>query len=463
MINHDFIATVAQEASNHLMQESFGLANSTSHNGTSHTEQTTAGVIGTFLVGVAPAMTILGAVIGSHLVDYLFWELMFALAAVETPVPGGPMSEKYGILDSVEEEAISKRSDDHISHPRRSNFVTSSIRSTLRHLQTEAGDFSALRGIGTQWTLQFFYMLVYLAINFVLPTKLIKAPRVFSILSTVLTTLLFAQADTAWLHITISKPRLKFWFRRLPLTFLTMIKILWIPTIALILAQEFVNWAPSMLPSSKRPQGVPGQGQRGMILVTDGPVVSIGLFKFLWSLLASVLLSLVRPILKTIIAMPIEAVYRRMQASVLPDEDDPIVPIDRSFSGNSNSGILYQQKPFDFLSACRSIDRPTIVRLAVLYIKFHLIKEILGWVVKGLFITEAFIHFGASPMWVVLKGALDVPIVQQDMEGLSRNARDILSGLIANTTVAASNVTVVSSVIDAQIMRGQLPKLGNEQ
>lgn len=358
------------------------------------------------------------------------------------------MSEKYGIIDSVEEEALSKRSDDRISHSRRSNFVSSSIRCTLRHLQTEAGDFSALRGIGTQWMLQFLSTLVNLAIGYVLPTKLIHAPRILSILGTVLTALLLAQADTAWLHITISKPRLKFWFRRLPLTFLTMIKILWIPTITLVLAQEFVDWAPSMLLSSKSAQGGPGQGQRGMIHVTDGPVVRIGMFKFLWSLLASQLRSLVRPILKTIIAMPIEAVYRRMQASVLPDEDDPIVPIDRSFSGSPNSGILYQQKPLDFLSACRSIDRPTIVRLALLYVKFHLIKKLLGWMVKGLFVTEALIHFGASSMWVVLKGALDVPIVQQDMEGLSPNAREYLSGLIVNTTVAARNVTVVSSVID---------------
>lgn len=68
MFNHDFLATVGQEASIHLMQESFGFDNSTSHNGTSHTEQTTAGAIGTFLMGVAPAITILGAVIGSHLV-----------------------------------------------------------------------------------------------------------------------------------------------------------------------------------------------------------------------------------------------------------------------------------------------------------------------------------------------------------------------------------------------------------
>lgn len=373
---------------------------------------------------------------------------MFALAAVETPVPGGPMSEKYSILDSVEEEALSKRSDDRISHSRRSNFVSSSIRGTIRHLQTEAGDFSALRGIGTHWMLRSLSMLVYLAIGCVLPTKLINAPCFFSILGNMLTALLFAQADTAWLHITISKPRLKFWFRRLPLTFLTMIKILWIPTIALVLAQELVDWAPSMLSSSKRPQTAPGQDPRGMIHVTDGPIVRIGMFKLLWSLLVSQLRSLVRPILKTIIAMPIEAVYRRMQASVLPDEDDPIVPVDRSFSSSPNSGILYQQKPLDFLSACRSIDRPTIVRLALLYIRFHLFKEILGWVVKGLFITEALIHFGANPMWVVLKGALDVPIVQQDMEGFSPNAREYLSGLIVNTTVAASNVTVVSSVID---------------
>lgn len=68
MFNHDFLATVGQGASHHLMQQSFGFDNSTSHNGTSHTEQKPAGAIGTFLMGVAPAITILGAVMGSHLV-----------------------------------------------------------------------------------------------------------------------------------------------------------------------------------------------------------------------------------------------------------------------------------------------------------------------------------------------------------------------------------------------------------
>lgn len=373
--------------------------------------------------------------------DYVLYEIIFTLAAVETPVPGGTGSEKYGLLDSA--EASSKRSDDPISTTPKSYYVSSGIRSALRHIQSEAGDLSTFRGLGTYMSSCLLFMILTWAIGLVLgfPAKLLKAPRFVNLLTFTLSRLALEQVDAAWTHIVISKPRHKFWFRRLPLSFLTIIRTLWLPVVAYILMYEAIEWVPSLWSSSKPPQKVQNTGstgQKGLIRVTDGPIVGISFFAVLWMLLKFFLSSLITPALKVAFLMPIETIHRRIQASLLPDEDDPIVPMDRSFSNGPNSGILHQQQPLDFVRAYQTLDKATYIRLAKYYIKATLIKKALEICFFAVILSEITALVGRGTMWIMFKVLMDVPIVQQDVEGISGGAWDILSSMIINSTVVVN-------------------------
>lgn len=124
-----------------------------------------------------------------------------------------------------------------------------------------------------------------------------------------------------------------------------------------------------------------------------------------------------------------------MQASLLPDEDDPIVPIDRSFVGGPSSGILHQTEALEFKRACSTIDKPRYVRLVKLDIKLRLVKQVIGWLFAALIVAEmvALVGWSASP--VFLKIALGVPIAQEEVDDTVGIARDILSRLIGNAHI----------------------------
>ncbi|GAB7354235.1 hypothetical protein MBLNU459_g4774t2 [Dothideomycetes sp. NU459] len=326
------------------------------HNETSNTNNQTDST-SNIVLGLIPLCALLIGIVGLPLVDYVLHDLIFTLAAVEAPVPGGAGSEKYGLLNR--HDTNQKRFDELKEYRTDNYYISSGIRSTFRHLQSEAGDLSIFRGIGT------FFIIV-------------------------LGCLLHTFVD-------------------------------WVPTL----------W--SAIIKLPRTQGPTKQADK--IQLTDGPVVSIGLFYLAWALLKVFLSTLITPALQVIFHTPLSAAYRRMHASLLPDDDDPIISIDRSFTGRPSSGILHRAEPLDFKRACQTIDKPTYIRLVKLNFKIYLIKQILValyWASVSAFVA-CLIGRGAS--LVVLKLLLGVPIVQQDFQGIQGTGKDVLSGFINIRTV----------------------------
>lgn len=281
------------------------------------------------------------------------------------------------------------------------------------------------------------------------PLGWVHANRALSSVTTAITALVLAQASTAWTHIVISKPRHKFWFRRLPPTFLSTIKALWIPLLVQVVLEIFIDWVPSLWSAkgSRSSQSQPHR-QNGKLLLTDGPPVSIGLFRLLWALLIYFAETFANPALKVFLYAPVSATLTRMQASCLPDDDDPIVSMDRSFSGRPNHGILRQSEPLDLKRACQTMDKPTLVRIFKLHIKLHLINQILGFLLMALVTVEIATLVGWDAFRVFVKLILQVPVVRQDVEGIYGSARDILNSLIANTTIVyplVSNGTALNT------------------
>ncbi|GAB7354234.1 hypothetical protein MBLNU459_g4774t1 [Dothideomycetes sp. NU459] len=405
------------------------------HNETSNTNNQTDST-SNIVLGLIPLCALLIGIVGLPLVDYVLHDLIFTLAAVEAPVPGGAGSEKYGLLNR--HDTNQKRFDELKEYRTDNYYISSGIRSTFRHLQSEAGDLSIFRGIGTFFiSTCFFHVVVEIAtVILASPLKWLHLSRALPLVVRVIAALPNEQIDTAWTHMVISKPRHKFWFRRLPLSLVSIIRMMWVPVVLGCLLHTFVDWVPTLwsaIIKLPRTQGPTKQADK--IQLTDGPVVSIGLFYLAWALLKVFLSTLITPALQVIFHTPLSAAYRRMHASLLPDDDDPIISIDRSFTGRPSSGILHRAEPLDFKRACQTIDKPTYIRLVKLNFKIYLIKQILValyWASVSAFVA-CLIGRGAS--LVVLKLLLGVPIVQQDFQGIQGTGKDVLSGFINIRTV----------------------------
>jgi len=394
---------------------------------------------------VLPPLAILHANVSTKL-DYVLFQVIFTLATVETSIPGGIGTENVSLLDDL--QAQSKRSEEAKITSAKDHHVSSSLRATLRHLQSEAGDMSMFRGIGAYAVMTPLFGLLAFITHIMFQSPFREAGRFAEIASTVATRLLMAWFEVTWLHIVISKPRQKFWFRRLPLTFFSVLRILWISVVCAALVLELLDWLASALQSLNFFR-VGTNTTAGKVAIFDGPLVSdLSLSTITWTLLRVTSLSLLGSICQTLVLVPLETIRNRIGASILPDEDDPIVPTDRSFSNGPSSGLLHQQQPLGFIQACRSIDLATYLRMVKVSLKFELITRTLDFCLWALVLAQLAAVLGSEGTWIALKMIFGTRFVHEEMGNVPPIARKLLYGVMTNATNAtgAGNITTVELV-----------------
>lgn len=385
---------------------------------------------------------------------------MTMLSDVETPIPGGvdsqdTGSEKYGLLE--EDKYKDKRQN---PSPTKPAYITSSIRATLRHLNAEAGDLSMFRGIGTSSAAYLLMMPMVLLVEFVshrLPL-IKKSSRVAEAVANVVVALVASQIYATILHVCISKPRYKFWFRRMPMTWFKVLRTAWLAVLVDNLSEEIVQAAFYYLTPGSKTKHEPdtetitfnANKTSKPFILSDGPLVKISLAIVLWACIKAMLRSQIKPAVRVVLLRPFEAIHNRVYASMLPDDEDPVIPMDRGFQGRPQSGGILQQQtqPLGFVEAARTIDKHTYIRMVKLKFKLHVIKQLVQWAFWTLVFAQVVFFVGPSAVWVVLKLISGTPVVQADLDRVSGNAtRKFLDGMIAgpgNYTSPSFNVTVTS-------------------
>ncbi|KAG9521853.1 hypothetical protein KCU93_g7250, partial [Aureobasidium melanogenum] len=430
-----------------------------SANHTSHAANSNSGIGWSMVLkGLLPMLTVGLGLIGSYLLHHFVF-LMTELSEVETPLPGGvdsqdAGSEKYGLLEE-DKYKDKKRS----SSPTKSAYITSSIRATVRHLNAEVGDLSMFRGIGSTSVAVLVMMPVYLLSEFVshrLPL-LKKSNRIAEAFSHQVVELIGCQISAAILHVCISKPRYKFWFRRMPMTWFKVVRTAWLAVLVNGLSGDIIDAAFYYLTPASKPKvksdttiTVGANTTNKLFQLGDGPIVKISVAIILWACIKAILRSQIKPLIRLVLERPFKAVETRVFASMLPDDEDPVIPMDRSFNGRPQSGGILQQQtqPLSFMEAARTIDKKTFIRLVKLQFKLHIIQELAQWAFWTLIFAEIVFFVGPSAVWIVLKLITGTPVVQADLDLVQGNTtRRFLDSMIAgpsNFTSPTFNMTVTS-------------------
>jgi hypothetical protein len=388
-----------------------------------------------------------------------FFLLMTHLSEVETPLPGGVDSqdvgsEKYGLLEQDEYKDKKRVS----STAPKSAYLTSSIRATIRHLNAEAGDLSMFRGIGSASAIYLTIIPLSFCLDFIahkLPL-IKKSDRIAEGFATHITALISCQMIATLLHVCISKPRYKFWFRRMPLTWFGVLRKAWLAILLDVLADDVVEAAFYYLtPAVKRdPNVIDTRGEKQVFQLSNGPLVNISIAVILWAIFKCMLRSQLKPLVRLLFLRPFETISTRVNASMLRDDEDPVVPMDRSFQGRPQSGgiLQHQHEPLSFIQAARTIDKNTYIRLVKLKFKLHVIESVITWSFWSLIFAETIYFFGPSAVWVVLKLIVGKPVVQAELDLVQGNAtRRVLDSLIAgpsNFTSPTLNMTVKTLSLD---------------
>ncbi|KAI0843791.1 hypothetical protein F5Y06DRAFT_11287 [Hypoxylon sp. FL0890] len=297
------------------------------------------------------------AVVVSILVtlDYSLGKVFPVLATVEDEAPPSyaAVCEKY--VDEPEDLAEKKAAlvDDDPTPPPKP--ITRSIRSIYRHLCSISGKRSLFRG-GICW--------VIYRIAFSMTASLLATiPFMPVFVAVPIASLLTSPLYTAWIHVVITEPSDKSFWRRMP-RFGLVLRATALPTLLLGVVDGLKDKIASTMVIFG-PLG--GQTHRGD--------VSAVLLKSTAMLLMWIL-----------VQIPLEVVLTRVQASLLPREDRTIVPLDRALTLDTDEGKEY----VSMLDAWKSFSRAAWVRLMNVYAMTIMIC-ILFYVVVGCIAVAEFL------------------------------------------------------------------------
>ncbi|EXJ67626.1 uncharacterized protein A1O5_08972 [Cladophialophora psammophila CBS 110553] len=257
----------------------------------------------------------------------------------------------------------------------RNKPFTASIRQTILHLRARAGYWSRFRGLSmfVVWNIICGVLISIIATIF--PNRLGVA------FAAIVAETALATWHMAWVHIVISEPSEKRWYKRIP-SIRTWPKIA--PAVAL--------WATTHQVVSILPMLV--CGSFGSLKHMDNPhyqpgrkdLYAVGGQGFLgFSLMVALFVLLQIPATVTLV---------RVAASMLPEEDETIVPFDRTFGGKTTPAIIGGQGKIGLVEAWRSFPWASRKRLLRLMVKVTLIFLACWLLATIVLVAEAHILFG---------------------------------------------------------------------
>lgn len=257
----------------------------------------------------------------------------------------------------------------------RNKPVTASIRATMLHLRVRAGYWSRFRG------LSMFIVWNILSGTFVSTLGAAFGNRLGVAFAAIVVETMLSTLHMAWIHIVISEPNPKRWFQRIP-SVKTWPKIapavaLWatanqvVAILPMLVCGSFGSLKhmnnPDYTPDKKDLYAVGAQGVMGMFLTV---------------------------LLFVLLQIPASVTMVRVAASMLPEEDETIVPFDRTFGGKTTPTILGGQGKIGLVEAWRSFAWASRVRLVKLIVKVAVIVMAFWLFFTMVLVAEAHILFG---------------------------------------------------------------------
>ncbi|KAI9642386.1 hypothetical protein NHQ30_009190 [Ciborinia camelliae] len=314
------------------------------------------------------ASTVAVLLVADAMIEYTFSTLIPTLLMVESPqaILFEPLASedpdaKLDLKGDVEPELLLVKQQP----------ITSSFKSTIKHLRARAGKHSYLRGIGMHFIKT---MVLQLQMNFLC----IFLP---GILALPIATILCAPFSLAWTHIVISEPSPLPWYNRMP-NIATIKKV--IPATAVYaLAREAVYFLPGYLALSY------GLFESDPSKMSSREITAMGLQTASVVVLASGLAFLV--------LIPAIVTLTRVQASLLADNEESIVPFDRTFGGRvSEDGVL------GMLDAWRTFDWNSRVRLLKTYAKAVAIDVAMTIFLTVVLVAQVILVLGTDRKKIIL-------------------------------------------------------------
>ncbi|KAH6633060.1 hypothetical protein C7974DRAFT_164004 [Boeremia exigua] len=319
------------------------------------------------------------AIIALSLLSYMLKEVVATLCMIETPHAAITISPSEEPASKDEKESLLETGP--VITLVRQKPITSSIRGTVKHVVANAGRLARFRG----FKIHALYSLAFsLAVHFFTAFFFSLVPSGIpgqAILVSGLAGATVANLHAAWTHKVVSMPSEATFWQRIPS------KSHWkalAPAAAVSTAMPYIS-----------------------MYLTGGVAMLLGLHKLnqdnleqytrgQWMCVAVRVLATVGFAIFSTLFLCIPAVVTqvRIESSILPEDQDTIVPFDRTFAGKVVSQLLGGSGKIGFFDAWRSFNWEARRRLLKLYAKIGAILFFAMFVVAHVLAFELFAVMG---------------------------------------------------------------------
>ena len=234
--------------------------------------------------------------------------------------------------------------------------ITAKLRTAVKHLRSVGGRLARFRGLHVA--------LLYHAIHGFVVNFFASGGGIVRPIASVIVTVVLCRLQMLWTHIVISNPTQQKWYRRFPSV--AAGKQVIMPTAVYAIAQQAAIYIPAALAvtsmdmfQNPKAYGSP-ETMRKLAIVQMCGVILVSLSVF-------------------IATIPAKVTLHRIQASLLPEQDETIVPFDRTFGGKVQPAILGGSGAIGMLDAWKTFDKDARTRLIKLYLKLFLIQVFAGF------------------------------------------------------------------------------------
>lgn len=283
-------------------------------------------------------------------INYAYGCVVGTLAIVEDP-----QVDEYVAVDSL----ASPEDDDGMPKPPtysaiepdvllvKRQPITSSIRNTIRHLRARAGYWAPFRGLSL---FIFWVMSRSLIAGFLTMIGLRFVPAGFAIAS-ICAEVILAPFELTWYHVVISEPSQNKWWKRVPSFRSSWAKIA--PVVAVrAVTDKITSVMPLLLCQAF-----------GTMNKFKDPAFEPSKKDIRLALAQSLLVLLLTFAFILLLEFPATVTVARVAASMLPDENETIIPFDRSFGGKVTPAIVGGAGKIGMVEAWKSFTWSSRVRL----------------------------------------------------------------------------------------------------
>lgn len=301
-------------------------------------------------------------------VGYVYGKVVTTLAAVEDPNP-----DVYVRIDDDHAPLNPENTGDDNAGVPPPKPVTSSLKGTISRLTARGGRRAPFRGLN-------LYILTGVAVSLISSPISASFGIYGSAVARFIAEILLAHLRVAWIHIVISEPSTKSLRSRIPSWSKTLVKIA--PAAAIrSLASQIVTFSTlAVVYGTDVLAYGPDPAARSPYVTLSGGFGVMALFLVLYIL----------------VEMPAEVTFIRVAASMLPEDDETIVPFDRSFGGKVTPEIIGGQGKIGIVDAWKSFSWGSRVRFLTVVGKIFLLQVAVGMLFAVILFIEALIFFGTA-------------------------------------------------------------------